>query len=65
MSHCWGGQCEKTLAVDSLKDFEEGLLVSSIPKTFQDVVFITTKLVVSYLWIDALCIVQNFVDDLE
>ena len=58
-------QCEKTLAVDSLKDFEEGLLVSSIPKTFQDAVFITTRLSGSCLCIDVLCIVQDFVDDLE
>ena len=34
LSHCWGGQCEKTLKVDSLKDFEEGFLLSSMPKTF-------------------------------
>lgn len=65
LSHCWGGQCEKTLTVDSLKDFEEGLLISSIPKTFQDAVFVTTKLRLSYLWIDALCIVQDSVKDSE
>ena len=65
LSHCWGGQCEKTLTVESLKDFEEGLLVSSIPKTFQDAIVVTTKLSVSYLWVDALCIVQDSVDSLE
>ena len=65
LSHCWGGQCEKTLTVDSLKDFEEGLLLSSLPKTFQDAIIVTAKLSVSYLWIDALCIVQDSVDSLE
>ena len=65
LSHCWGGGCEKTLTVDSLEEFEKGLLVDSIPKTFRDAVFVTTELGIKYLWIDALCIVQDSVDDLE
>ena len=36
-----------------------------MPKTFQDAIVVTTKLSVSYLWIDALCIVQDSVDSLE
>ncbi|MCJ1448771.1 MAG: hypothetical protein MMC23_009289 [Stictis urceolatum] len=65
LSHCWGGGCEKTLTMDSLKDFERGLLVSDLPTTFGDAIYIATKLSINYLWIDALCIVQNSVDDAD
>ena len=65
LSHCWGGGCQKTLTVDSLEEFETGLLVDSIPKTFRDAVFVSIELGIKYLWIDALCIVQDSVDNLE
>ncbi|KAL8681671.1 MAG: hypothetical protein Q9224_006835, partial [Gallowayella concinna] len=65
LSHCWGGKCGTTLGVDNLGTFEDGVGVSILPQTFQDAVMITTKLSVQYLWIDALCIVQDSPDDTE
>ena len=63
LSHCWGGGCETTLTISELENFEAGFLVSSIPKTFRDAIFVTRELSIDYLWIDALCIIQDSVDD--
>ncbi|KAF2996915.1 hypothetical protein E8E13_005939 [Curvularia kusanoi] len=38
---------------------------TSLPKNFQDAVTVTRGLGVKYLWIDALCIVQDDMDDWE
>ncbi|KAI4191120.1 MAG: hypothetical protein L6R41_000341 [Letrouitia leprolyta] len=65
LSHCWGGKCGTVLSMDNMRDFEEGVEVSMLPKTFQDAIMVTTKLSVQYLWIDALCIVQDSLDDTE
>ena len=63
LSHCWGDGCEQTLTINELKNFEEGFSISSIPKTFRDAIFVTTELSINYLWIDALCIIQDSVDN--
>ena len=65
LSHCWGGRCDTTLTAESLQSFEKGLSLNSIPRTFQDAVSVTARLGVRYLWIDALCIVQDSKDDLD
>ena len=65
LSHCWGGNCGTTLTVDNAGTFEDRVEVSVLPKTFQDAITITTKLSVQYLWIDALCIVQDSPDATE
>ena len=65
LSHCWGGRCDATLTVENLHFFEKGLPLNSIPKTFQDAVSVTIRLGVRYLWIDALCIVQNSKEDFD
>ncbi|KAL8710769.1 MAG: hypothetical protein Q9220_004787 [cf. Caloplaca sp. 1 TL-2023] len=65
LSHCWGGQCAAKLVVDNLETFENGVQVSVLPKTFRDAITLTAKLNVHYLWIDALCIVQDAPDGRE
>ena len=65
LSHCWGGNCDTRLSVDNVGIFEDGVEVSTLPKTFQDAIMITTKLNLQYLWIDALCIIQDSTDDTE
>ncbi|RMJ06945.1 hypothetical protein CDV36_013449 [Fusarium kuroshium] len=45
---------------DNLSEhLEEGIDVKSLPQTFQDAIEIARGLNVRYLWIDALCIIQN------
>lgn len=50
---------------ESIKDLEEGIAVSYLPKTFQDAIKITRHLDIKYLWIDCLCIIQDDPDDWE
>lgn len=59
LSHCWGGQCKTTLTTSNLSTLQAGIHLSTLPKTFQDAVLLTRNLGIRYLWIDALCIVQD------
>ncbi|KAM5361186.1 hypothetical protein ACJZ2D_013268 [Fusarium nematophilum] len=60
LSYCWG-QSEFTVTTQgNLKDhFEKGIELKDLPRTFQDAVKVARELKVRYLWIDALCIIQN------
>jgi len=65
LSHCWGAAqfCQTTS--DNLQSHIEGIILSTLPKTFQDAVEISNQLNVRYLWIDSLCIVQGDRGDWE
>jgi hypothetical protein len=41
------------------KDNHRAISIQSLPKTYQDAVFLTRKLGIPYIWIDSLCIVQD------
>ncbi|KIW70322.1 hypothetical protein PV04_02605 [Phialophora macrospora] len=62
LSHCWGGQCKKRLTVKALAEFQKGISLGDLPKTFRDAVLVTKALGLHYLWIDALCIIQDSVN---
>ena len=63
LSHCWGTSYRVTLTKNNLPKFEETILLTKLPKTFQDAIQLTRLLGVQYLWIDALCIVQDDQND--
>ena len=65
LSHCCDGRCDKILTSDTLRQFEESIPLASLPKSFQDAIVITQELGVSYMWIDALCIIQDSDNDEE
>ena len=65
LSHCWGGSSPTTTTTDTIGSRTMGIQLSTLPKTFQDAVFITRDLGVRYLWIDSLCIVQDSGEDWE
>lgn len=60
LSHRWGlsGQ-SLTLRTENIESFKEGIDWSSLPRTFQEAAICCKELDVHYLWIDALCIIQN------
>lgn len=68
LSHCWGTREEArkipVLNKDNLKERLSSVLsLSKLTKTFQDVVDVTNKLGLKYIWIDSLCIIQGDKED--
>ncbi|KAK5265950.1 hypothetical protein LTR96_008851 [Exophiala xenobiotica] len=65
MSHCWGTRTAMPakLLRKTVKDFKNGLPISSLPRKFRDAVEIAKWMKVEYLWVDALCIIQDDMED--
>lgn len=61
LSYCWGGEEFQTwkLTTSNISHLREGVLVSELPRTFREAIEITQALGKRYLWIDALCILQD------
>lgn len=62
MSHCWNHDQDihsVKLTKDSKQRLESGFPISELPKKFRDAVAIARWMKVDYLWVDALCIVQD------
>ncbi|KAK3376257.1 heterokaryon incompatibility protein-domain-containing protein [Lasiosphaeria ovina] len=65
LSHCWGVTLppeDKTVA-SNLADRLKGIRIETLAKNFIDAIEVTRRMGVRYLWIDALCIVQDSQDD--
>ncbi|KAH7131261.1 heterokaryon incompatibility protein-domain-containing protein [Dactylonectria macrodidyma] len=62
LSYCWGNPKEhhqlKTLK-SNITNHQDQIKSSSLPKTISDAVIFCRKLDIPYLWVDALCIVQD------
>jgi hypothetical protein len=67
LSHCWGGSLPTTVITTStnLASYKNEINVDTLPQTFRDAISITRQLHYRYLWIDALCIIQDCSDDWE
>jgi hypothetical protein len=59
LSYCWGDVLPLKLTTDVIERFENSIPITSLPRTFQDAVKATRGLGLQYLWIDALCILQD------
>ncbi|KAI0537072.1 heterokaryon incompatibility protein-domain-containing protein [Xylaria digitata] len=64
LSYCWGGdQPVKLLNSNQSILEEDGFSITLLPKGVQDAVECTRALGYRYLWVDALCIIQDSEDD--
>lgn len=65
LSYCWGEDTSGvvTTVQAKLAAHAQGIAVSTLPRTVQDAITVCTRLGVSHLWVDALCIVQDDTDD--
>ncbi|KAF9456486.1 heterokaryon incompatibility protein-domain-containing protein, partial [Collybia nuda] len=62
LSYVWGGeQNQKTTTTNVSTYLREGL--PTLPQTIADAVLATHKLGIRYLWVDALCIIQDSNED--
>jgi hypothetical protein len=61
LSHCWGEKqpLKTTRDPDTLSQHQIAIPWDTLPKTFQDAIFVTRALGIQYLWIDSLCIIQD------
>lgn len=63
LSHCWGGKSPIQLLQRNLLSFRQNLSWFALPLTFRDAVIAALRLDIRYLWIDALCIIQDSQQD--
>ena len=64
LSHHWGDFKPLQLSHDTYAQLRSGITLDSMPPTFRDAVLVARHLSIRYIWIDALCIIQNE-DDLS
>ncbi|KFA56526.1 hypothetical protein S40293_01066 [Stachybotrys chartarum IBT 40293] len=65
LSYCWGDSVTTKTTIANIDDMKRGLQVSSLPRAYIDAIRLCRELGVRYLWIDALCIIQDSRDDWE
>lgn len=63
LSHCWGLELPCVLSMDNQTNRLSGIQWTELPQTFQDAIRYFLELGVFYLWIDALCIIQDDPED--
>ncbi|KAH8893097.1 HET-domain-containing protein [Thozetella sp. PMI_491] len=59
LSYVWGPAQPYVLTNETANEMRRGMDVSRLPKTITDAATVAHKLGFSYLWIDALCIIQD------
>lgn len=65
LSYCWGEHETITTTKENYKAHLAGIRFATLPPTLADAVTITRALGIRYLWIDALCIIQDDEPDWE
>lgn len=63
LSYVWGGPQPLTTTENIEEYVTQGLDISKFPQTLQDAVLVTHNIRQRYLWIDALCIIQDSAED--
>ncbi|KAL8365639.1 hypothetical protein RB595_004450 [Gaeumannomyces hyphopodioides] len=64
LSYCWGGEQKIKLTKTNLHTLQtNGLDANTLPLTLKDAIMATQCLGLQYLWIDALCIIQDDDED--
>jgi hypothetical protein len=64
LSHCWGKPTNEEkkrycTTLENYKDRLNGFNIHNLPRTFQDVIKVVRALGLRFLWIDAICIIQE------
>ena len=59
LSHCWGGDLPLKSTPSTLRAYLEDIPMDRLPTTFRDAITFAHKLGMEWIWIDALCIIQD------
>ena len=65
LSHCWGGEVPMKTTTLNYEAQQNHIAVDDLPQNFKDAIEVTRRLGLRYLWIDALCIIQDDLSDWE
>lgn len=65
LSHCWGVQLPIRTTRSNLHLYSQAIPPESIPRTFREAFAVTQALGIQYIWIDALCIIQDSPEEWE
>ncbi|KAI8400261.1 hypothetical protein FOFC_19090, partial [Fusarium oxysporum] len=65
LSYCWGRNPSIKALTGNLEDMKTGIGLEELPAAYTDAIALTRELGVRYLWIDALCIIQDSQADWE
>jgi hypothetical protein len=63
LSYCWGLNQTGLTTESNLKARLQRLSMGTLSRTIQDAVLVTRKIGVKYLWVDAVCIIQDSPED--
>jgi hypothetical protein len=62
LSYCWGGPQKCQTTTNTVDEHYNGIMLQDLSLSIQDAVEVTRRLGFQYLWVDALCIIQNSED---
>ena len=65
LSYTWGFTPSLKLTRTNINELRRGSLVKDLPQTFQDMIIVARRFSIRYIWIDALCIIQDDKQDWE
>jgi hypothetical protein len=63
LSYAWGTSENLKTLKENLESHMRGIGISSLPRTLSDAVYVCKAMGIRYLWIDALCIIQDDTQD--
>ena len=63
LSHCWGRLDIFRLLEKNLTTLQKDIPYTKLCRTFQEAIYVARKLGFEYLWIDAMCIIQDNPED--
>ncbi|KAF4464239.1 heterokaryon incompatibility [Fusarium albosuccineum] len=63
LSYRWGSEPSIQLQQSNIDDFRQGKPIDDLPRTFRDMITVARRFLVRYIWIDALCIIQDSIED--
>ena len=65
LSYRWGTNPRLLLLSSNLAQLRRGNPIDDLPQTFKDDIKVAQRFQIQYIWIDALCIIQDSIEDWE
>ena len=60
LSYCWGTESQPLITtLSNVEDLHKDIPITSLALTIQEAILVTRKLGLRYIWIDAICIIQD------